>query len=189
MNNKVVKNSLKQVLLLVVALIVFVMPSSTANAALPQDSIFTAFPGTWSGKGTSFGMPSDISLIAENELQSQFIRLRYRLEMRSASGVTQIFEGLAIYKTQALVSRAQSNNQSQKMQRYTGIWYDNQGEIHPIAASADAQTLIAIWGEPSTKMGKTIYKFTDDKHIEITDFICTSDGTWKEFSRNTIQRK
>lgn len=132
--------------------------------------------GTWSAKGQAFGMPADVTMKWEPDLQGNFLLLSYRMDMRDTSGKVQTFEGKALYKA------------SKEAGKFTANWFDSDGDAHPIEANYDGTALTANWGTPATKMGKTIYRFVDDNTIEITDFIQKKDGEWKEFNRNTVRK-
>ncbi len=132
--------------------------------------------GTWSAKGQAFGMPADVMMKWEPDLQGNFLLLSYRMDMRDSTGKVQVFEGKAYYKS------------TKEAGRFTATWFDSGGEIHPIEAVYDGMALTAFWGTPDTKTGKTIYRFVDDNTIEITDFIQRKDSEWKQFNRNTVRR-
>ena len=132
--------------------------------------------GAWSAKGRAFGMPADVTMKWEPDLQGNFLLLSYRMDMRDTTGKVQVFEGKAFYKA------------SKEAGKFTATWFDSGGEAHPIEAVYDGTALTANWGTPTTKMGKTIYRFVDDNTIEITDFIQAKNGEWKQFNRNTVRR-
>ncbi|NUO02382.1 MAG: HIT domain-containing protein [Saprospiraceae bacterium] len=130
--------------------------------------------GTWSGKGKAFGMAANITMSWEPDLQNNFLLLNYRMDMRDTSNQLQVFEGKAYYQP------AESAGQ------FRATWFDSGGEMHPVEASYDGQILTANWGTPTTKLGRTLYRFVDDTTIEIVDYIQAKDGNWKEFNRNTV---
>lgn len=132
--------------------------------------------GTWSAKGQAFGMPADVTMKWEPDMQNKFLLLSYRMDMRDTAGRVQTFEGKAYYKA------------STEAGKFTATWFDSGGEVHPIEANYDGESLTALWGTPTTKMGKTVYRFVDDNTIEITDFIQRKDGEWRQFNRNTVRR-
>lgn len=130
--------------------------------------------GAWSARGKAFGMPADITMNWEPGLQNKFLQLSYRMEMRDSSGRVQTFEGKAYYQPTGTPGQ------------YQATWFDSAGEMHPVQATYDGQTLTANWGTPATKTGKTLYRFVDDNTLEIVDYIQAKDGSWKEFNRNTV---
>lgn len=132
--------------------------------------------GIWSGQGSAFGMPANISMAWEPDLQSNFLLLNYRMDMRDTSGRVQTFEGKAYYQPAGTPGQ------------YKATWFDSGGEMHPVEATYDGQILTANWGTPATKMGKTTYHFVDNNTVEIVDYIQTKDGSWKAFNRNTVLR-
>ena len=98
------------------------------------------------------------------------------MDMKAKDGSTQVFEGVGLYKAV-----------NEKV--YVATWFDSGGEMHPIKATSDETSLTSIWGTPDTKLGKTIYRFVDDNTVEITDFIQNKSGEWKQFNKNTVNRK
>ena len=132
--------------------------------------------GTWSAKGQAFGMPADVTMKWEPDLQGRFLLLSYKMDMRDTSGKVQTFEGKALYKA------------SKEVGKFTANWFDSGGEAHPIEAFYDGTALTSNWGTPATKMGKTIYRFVDDNTIEISDFIQRKDGEWRQFNQNTVRK-
>ena len=130
--------------------------------------------GIWSGQGRAFGMPANISMAWEPDLQNNFLLLNYRMDMRDTSGRVQTFEGKAYYQPAGTPGK------------YKATWFDSGGEMHPVEATYDGQTLTANWGTTATKMGRTQYRFVDENMVEIADYIQAKDGSWKEFNRNTV---
>jgi hypothetical protein len=143
--------------------------------AQTSSDFLTKLNGQWAGTGKAFNMPADITMSWEKTLNNQFYQLRYRMDMKAPDGNIQTFEGTAFYKIA-----------SEK--ELVATWFDSGGEMHPIKASIDTTSLTAIWGTPETKLGKTIYQFTSDKTVEITDFIQNKKGEWKQFNKNTVKR-
>lgn len=154
---------------------------SLTHTPAMQDTLLTKLMGTWTGKGVSFGFPAKISMTWQPEMQFQYMKLIYRLEMRPTDSTTKTFDGEAIYKPLQQASKNQEKT-------YQGSWHDSQGEQYNITATAHGNSLESIWGDTSDKMVKTTYTLLDANHVEIADFIRKADGTWKELSRNTVQR-
>jgi hypothetical protein len=114
-------------------------------------------------------------MVWEPALLGKFTRIDYKMEMQRADGKIQVFEGTAMYQ--------QSPDKT-----YRATWFDSGGEMHPISATSDGVSLTSIWGTPGTKLGRTIYSFKEKDSVEVTDFIQTKDGAWKEFNRNVLAR-
>jgi histidine triad (HIT) family protein len=157
---------------------------SLVRTSAMRDSLLFKLMGTWHGKGTSFGLPTNIWMHWEPEMQYQYMKLSYRLEMRPTDSITTTFDGEAVYRP--LPQSAQ--NRASQYSQYQGSWHDSGGEQHSITATAHGNSLVAVWGVPSGKMGKTTYTLLDPKRVEIVDYIYKPDGSWKEFNRNTVER-
>lgn len=154
---------------------------STVRTPAMRDTLLAKLMGTWHGKGVSFGLPTDIWMHWEPEMQYQYMKLSYRLEMHPTDSTNTNFDGEAVYRP---LPQAAQNRTSQ----YQASWHDSGGEQHPITATAHGNSLVAIWGSPHAKMGKTTYTLLDANHVEIVDYIYKTDGSWKEFNRNTVER-
>jgi hypothetical protein len=141
-----------------------------------RQSILLKLEGQWQGTGKAFGMPAEIIMNWEKILANKFMKITYKMNMTAKDGSIQVFEGTAFYK------------ETQKNE-YVATWFDSGGEMHPIKAISDANSLTAIWGTPETKLGKTIYRFLSDTQVEITDFIQTKNGEWRQFNKNIVVKK
>lgn len=161
------------------AVLIFVLFGTilTINNAHGQQSTFLKkLEGSWSAKGTSFGMPSDVDMTWATTLGGKYTQIQYRISMHGKDGKDQMFEGTAYYK-------ATGTNE------YKATWFDSGGEMHAITATHDDTTLTSTWGTPETKMGKTVYKLVRDTMVEVTDFIQKKDGSWQQFSKNTLDKR
>lgn len=151
--------------------------SQVKNNAYSVDQVippfFSKVAGTWKASGTSFGMPSEVTMIWQPSLQGKFFHLNYKIIMHPKEGNDRVFEGVAYYR---FLSEG----------TYQATWFDSNGELHPITAEFDGIAMNVTWGTPGVKLGKTVYKFVNDSSIEIVDSIQSKDGTWKEFARNTL---
>lgn len=144
--------------------------------AQSSDAILRKLEGNWSASGKAFNLPAEISMSWKKSLGDKFYHLSYRMDMKAPDGSIQTFEGTAYYKvmTDSVL---------------VATWFDSGGEMHPIKATVDGESLTAIWGTPETKLGKTIYQFVDHNTIEITDFIQNKKGEWKQFNKNSVSKK
>lgn len=95
--------------------------------------------------------------------------------MTAANNKTQVFAGHAYY-------------QSAGGTKYSGRWFDSRGEMFPIQAEAEGDSLIALWGSPEQEQGKSIYRRMEANKLEVVDFVRQKDG-WKEFGRFIITRE
>lgn len=158
--------------------ILMILSAGFLFTLLPQDSEkqpISVFYGSWKGASESFGMPSVVTMIWDQTLQNRFSRITYRIDMRNEQQRIVTFEGKGFYK-------------QQKDGSYSGTWFDSNGEIHPIVATLDSNTLTSIWGTKETKLGKTMYRLTNKHTVEIVDWIMKKDGTWKEFNRASVYK-
>jgi hypothetical protein len=146
---------------------------------LAQSQTSTAFlqklEGTWSSSGKAFNMPAEISMSWKKSLGDRFHHLSYRMDMKAPDGSVQTFEGIAYYKATTGTELA-------------ATWFDSGGEMHPIKATVEGESLTAFWGTPETQLGKTIYRFIDSHTVEITDFVQNKIGEWKQFNKNEVKR-
>lgn len=145
------------------------------TATQPSLNFMQKLEGNWSAFGKAFNMPAEISMSWATALNEKFYHLTYRMVMTGQDSSTQTFEGTAYYQVKTDTE-------------LVAAWFDSGGEMHPIKATVDRESLTAIWGTSDTKLGKTIYRFIDDNTIEITDFIQNKKGEWKQFNRNEVKR-
>jgi hypothetical protein len=162
--------------LLSIGLILLVIFSGHTQSETGISSILTRLKGDWKSNGTSFGSPSDITMIWQPTLQNAYMQIHYTIVMHTPKNGDQIFEGTGLYKQDSI-------------HHYTAVWADSQRELHPITAIDDETTLTSVWGVAGKKLGKTLYRFADNDTVEVVDYIQKKDGSWKEFSRNTFKRK
>lgn len=154
-------------------LLLLIVACVSASAQSPN--LLLKLQGHWAGKGSSFGMPADITMSWTPALEGKFTMLNYRLVMQGSDGKHQTFEGVAYYKVMGDKS-------------YSATWVDSQGEMHPITASSDDTMLSSVWGTPATKLGRSTYRFISDDQVEITDYVMKKDGTWSKFNQNVVAR-
>ena len=149
--------------------------SQVGSSKVIEDDISSKLTGSWAGEGKAFGMPSRPEMKWELTLNGKFIKLNYKTEMKSSKGETQVFEGHGYYK-------------SLGQGKYQGVWFDSQGEQHPIVATFENDALTANWGTPENTLGKTVYRLITPNEMELIDSIRKKDGTWQEFSRARLKR-
>lgn len=141
----------------------------------PNQNFLDKFSGEWSADGKAFGMPAKVSMKWEPALEGKFMKLSYDMEMKTKEGATQVFHGVAFYKPL-------------EDGTFKATWVDSSGDMHPIVATVERQTLTSVWGTPETKLGRTRYTLLDENRVEIVDEI-NRKGEWKEFNRNTVVRR
>lgn len=156
------------------SIVILILLSYFSNAQTSSEFL-SKLAGNWSASGKAFNMPAEISMSWKKCLGDKFHHLSYRMDMKAPDGSTQTFEGTAYYKVATGME-------------LVATWFDSGGEMHPIKATVEGESLIAIWGTPETKLGKTIYRFIDYKTVEITDFIQNKKGEWKQFNKNEVTR-
>jgi hypothetical protein len=132
--------------------------------------------GTWHATGTAFNMPAEVDMTWTPALNGRYTQIQYKIIMHTSKGTDQSFEGTAFYKQDG-------------ENKFKATWFDSGGDMHPITASNDEQTLTSLWGTPETKMGKTLYKLITDQTVEVIDFVQRKDGTWQQFGKNTLTRQ
>ncbi len=147
-----------------------------AFAQTTSHSLMSRLNGYWHTEGKAFGHKADIIMEWKPVLEGAFYQISYKITNKLPSqNNLQVFSGIGYYK--AIDST-----------HFEGTWFDSQGAIHPLSASCDDSSLTTLWGKPETQLGKTIYRFVSVDSVEITDFIMKKDSTWREFSRNIVNR-
>ncbi len=150
-------------------------PPSPGEASDP-DSLLNRLAGAWAGEGKVLGNESRIEASWAWTLQSSFLMLEFRNEMRAPDGSIRVFEGVGYYQ------RVEGG-------KYRGTWFDTNRSMQPIEATAEGGVLTALWGVPGEHYGRTVYRFVDDDTLEIVDSVQAKSGEWKEFGRSRLARK
>ncbi len=146
------------------------------KATLQEESILTRLAGSWSGEGQHLGKKANQQLKWERVLEGKFARLSLRVEAKTAGGGNQVFEGHAYYR-------------QTEAGRFSGNWFDSQGNAFPIKAQQGSDALTALWGEPGKEEGRSTYRLLDaGKKLEVVDAFRAKDGSWKEFGRFVLSR-
>jgi len=139
------------------------------------DLFLVKLMGQWNAKGKVLNVPAEISLRAEPDLQFQYLKFIYHVDMHPNDSTIKVFERTSVYRPA-------------EKDHYKGTWYDTDGGIAIVTPSIQNNSLTAEWGIGTTSSGKTIYRFVDDNTLEITELI-KQNGTWKEVDKNILQRK
>lgn len=146
--------------------------AATRVTLADAESLLSQFVGEWRSDGAAFGAPAESFMTWKPTLDGQFIRLDYKIQMTRESGETQVFEGIAFYKSgDGKVIRA--------------FWADNSGDLHPIVADREGNAIVSLWGIEGGKQGRTRYELLTPNTIEVTDWLKTSDG-WRQFNNNVF---
>ena len=144
-------------------------------AASDATSPLVGFFGEWAGLGKMFGREVVVSLSWTPALSGSFSNIH--LLYRSPDDDQRFeFEGNGYY-------RADSDS------RFTGTWIDNQGNIHPLMADLQHETLTTSWGTVSTELGQSVYRLLENGHLEVIDSVKNENGEWQEFGRALLSRK
>jgi hypothetical protein len=150
------------------------MSKAGTTETVPPSDFLDRLIGSWSGRGQVYGMDARLQMKWEWILGNQFARVTFRNEMTNQSGGTQVFEAHAYYKP---VGKGY----------YQGSWFDSQGDVHPIKADVEGETLSVLWGISVAKCGHTAYHFLDGGKVEVIDSIRLKNDGWKEISRSIFQ--
>lgn len=157
----------------VCALLVFFLSSAHAEENGPL-ALLDAFEGEWRSSDPAFGAPAQTAMQWSRTLDGKFMRLDYRIDMRSSGDNAATFEGVAFY-------RLESGDELR------AFWADNSGDLHPIRAERRDDGIQVEWGVEGAKQGRTLYDLVAPDTIEVTDWIRTEDG-WRQFNHNSFTR-
>lgn len=135
-------------IVLLLCLLAVSVTSEARGAILQEESILVRLAGSWSGEGQHLGKKAILQMKWERVLDGKFARLSLRVEPNSTDAGSQAFEGHAYYSPS-------------EARRYTGRWFDSQGNAFPINAQQGGDALIAMWGEPGKEEGRSTYRLLD----------------------------
>lgn len=151
----------------------FLVTTSVLAEAKKADEQLEAFVGVWVSSGPAFGAPAKSTMRWVPDLNGNFLRLNYRIEMQSSDAPMAVFEGVAYYK----------NSTDGKLRAF---WADNSGDLHPITADWDGDALVSDWGVAGKKQGRTRYQLIRYDEMAVTDWIKTDEG-WRQFNHNVFK--
>jgi len=160
------------------AIIAAILVSAMAPAVAEETgkpSILERLLGQWTSDGNAFGGPAKSVMVWEQTLGGAYVRLTYKIDMAREAGETSTFEGVAYYRV------------GQEGEDILAFWADNTGDLHPIKATRDGDALVAHWGAPGAKQGRTRYEILPKDEVAVTDWIKTAEG-WRKFNQNTFAR-
>ena len=144
---------------------------AATNATSPLVSFF----GEWAGVGKTFGREVVVSLSWTPALNGSFSKIQLHYRSRDDDQRFE-FEGVGYY-------RADSDS------RFAGTWIDSQGNIHPLMADLQNETLTSSWGTVSTELGQSVYRLLENGHSEVIDSVKNENGEWQDFGRAVLSRK
>lgn len=160
----------------ILALALLAVPPVEAD----DKTVLSALIGTWQATGEAFGAPSTSKMQwTDGELSGKFLRLDYLINRTTPNGPAPIFSGVAYYQMPA--------SSSPREQDVHAFWADTNGNLHPILATMEENTLIANWGTPKTEQGRTRYEITGQDTVDVTDWVKTPDG-WRQFNHTVFTR-
>lgn len=132
--------------------------------------------GDWEGEGKTSGLVASIRHTWKSALNGQYTTLQLHNRMTGEDGQSFVFEGTGYY---------QSANEN----ALTGVWIDSQGNILPLHATIDDLTLVVIWGNEESKLGRSVYRLLPGGELEAVNSIKGQAGEWEEFGRAVLKRK
>jgi hypothetical protein len=138
-------------------------------SAAPRGGFLERTGGEWIGSGAILDTPANVELSIRPIVGGKFFELQW---LNLGSATTGAFEGRAVYRDLG-------------DGRYSAHWVDSLGNEHAIQATAEGESLVALWGE----RGKTVYRLLESRDLEVVDSVKSSAGTWREFGRTVLKRK
>ena len=160
-----------RILLVLLLGLAFATPTAATQTLLPIQLEWLV--GKWEGGGTHSGRQSKAKLDAAIVLGSQYVELSYRADFGDRP--PRSFEGRAFYWPLSDGG-------------WKGHWFDSFGNKLPISASVNGTSLTSDWGTAGTEQGRTIYRLLPDGRLEIVDYQLATDGSHREFARQTLRR-
>lgn len=146
-----------------------------ATSIATAEDALTFLHGSWAGPGTTSGIAGTIRHTWGPALNGQFTILRLHNRMILEDGSEMVFAGNGYYRT--------SDDTSP-----TGVWIDSNGEILPLQITIEGHSMVVVWGNSETKLGRSVYRLLEDGALETSDFIANDQGEWKKFGHAVLQR-
>ncbi|MEM9232950.1 MAG: hypothetical protein AAGA69_01770 [Pseudomonadota bacterium] len=155
----------KQILLATLA----VLSAQMVNA---EDMIPTADTGLgeWHAPCDAWGVPATCTTTWSKGKHDSHLVQEYSIV--SVADNVPIFSGRGLYR---IVDG-----------QVEGVWEDSRGEILQLAGTYENGTLKVIWGDASSEIGRSVYRFADGR-MQARDSVLTDDG-WREFMAIDYQR-
>ena len=164
------------IIVLMIAILELNAQSDNLSSENEEYSIITALINKdWNGTGMLMGKNATFAMDWQRGLGNQFIKLEFQNKRKSENNDAIIFKATALYKVvnDTLV---------------TGNWFDNRGVSFPLKGHIKETELIIFWGNEETEMGKTIYRYMNNKVITTEDFIM-NNGNYYKFGNATYNAK
>ncbi len=150
---------------LVLALLALAAGGARADA-------WDALYGRWSGTGEVNGMAAAMELEFRKTLDGQGRHLSFANRMTAKDGQEWMFRAEALYLCDAAGA-------------CRGHWYDSRGMVLPLVVASHDDRVVVDWGDAATERGRTTYRVTADRRLEVMDEVLAKDGSWKVFGRTT----
>ena len=131
--------------------------------------------GEWAGTGKTSGLASEITLTWQLTLGGRFTTIQLHNRMSDERGQQFVFEGIGYY-------------QADDEHHFSGVWVDSRGDIHPLTAALEGQSLLATWGTEETELGRSVYRLRPDGDLEVTDSVMNEEGEWRVFGQHILER-
>lgn len=143
---------------------------------LPAQTVREALTGVWTGTGRLNGLEAQATQTWSSELGGRFRKLTYRVTLQLKEGRTARFEGDAYYPGRSACP-------------CIGTWFDSNGEVYELRGEESEGKLVSEWGRRGESVGRTEYRLSGRDQLEVTDWVKTKDGNWREFANISYRRK
>lgn len=141
---------------------------SSLLAASQTSSPLAGFLGEWNGLGKMFERETAVNLSWAPTLDGKFTRISVVYQSRDDNQPFR-FEGVGYYRADGT--------------GFSGTWFDSQGNMHPLTARLQDETLTTSWGSASTELGQSVYRLLENGSLEVIDSVQNEAGDWREFAR------
>lgn len=166
-------------LFLTLALATLSAPSFSQTPPVPAAAVAASLDwmvGEWAGEGTFFGRPSVVSLSVRPILGGKAFALDYAMSVKAEGGKPAVsFLGHGFYRTG-------------KDKRWDGSWIDNFGQLHELNGQIDGMSLVTVWGNPRTEIGRTRYTMEGGAMV-LTDQALRATGAMEVFATSRLSKK
>ena len=109
----------------------------------------------WQGGGKLFGQEATFSMKWENDLNNKFLKLSFKNSFIDDSSIERVMKANAYYR----------------LNEGKGYWFDTRGMMLPLNLEVNENSIVVLWGDEETEMGKTIYSAIDNDQIRVQDFV------------------
>lgn len=157
-----------------VALFCLVVVSLSAAADVGEPLHF--LDGEWSGPGKLSGTETTVTQSWQSALNGTFTNLQHTIWIEAENGRVMAFQGTGYYHQ--LPDKTLS-----------GVWIGSDGNIHPLLAQVDENTLTVLWGNGQSESGKSVYRLLEDGSLRVVDSVENPDGSLREFASASLVRE